>query len=340
MVVTSLYPTADRPEVGSFVAQRVEWLRRTGHVVTVVAAADYRAGGLRRHWAMLREVAAERSIAVDGVEGHVLFPAGLVAATAARLHRVPLLLYAHGSDVARSAFRSPVHRILAASAARSAQAVVANSRATAGYVRRLGVRAEIIPPGVDMDVFRPGDRSAARRKLGLSGQVPIALFLGRLDGDKGPDVFAEAVSGLVGWTGLIVGNGPLEPQLRARWPLVQYHHGIRHSAVPDWVRASDVVVVPSRSEGLGLVAVEALACGVPVIAARVGGLAEVVSHDDNGKMVDPGDPQAIRDALGELAAKGRRAQLASRARDSVASHDIRLTTASMNQLWRNLGAPT
>ena len=243
LVVTSLYPTADRPEIGPFVAQRVEWLRRTGHQVTVVAAEDYRAGGWRRHASMLRQVIAGRRIAVDGVEGHVLYPAGLVAAVAAVIHRVPLVLYAHGSDVGISAQRSPIHRILAATAARRAGAVVTNSRQTAGHVRRLGVRAQVVPPGIDLDRFAPGDRATARRSLDIPDDSPMALFLGRVDADKGPDLFAEAVSGADGWLGIMVGDGSMKDELRHRWPRIRYRDGVRHAAVPALMRAADVVKI-------------------------------------------------------------------------------------------------
>lgn len=337
LVVTSLYPTSDRPGAGLFVAQRVEWLRKTGHEVTVVAARDYRAGAIRRHLSMLRQVIDGRATTIDGVEGHVLFPAGLISAVAARIHRVPLVLYAHGSDVRLSAARSPVHRLLAATAARWAGAVVANSKETANLVRRLGTRADVIPPGVDMERFAPGDRADARRAVGIEGEDTIALFLGRLDVDKGPDLFAEAVMSAPGWLGISVGDGPMAEDLRAKWPGVAYQRAVAHDAVPAWLRAADVVVVPSRAEGLGLAAVEALACGIPVIASRVGGLPEVVEDHVTGLLVEPEDPSSIASALGELADPDVRASFGSRARTSVADHDIRLTTERMEAVWRRLG---
>jgi glycosyltransferase involved in cell wall biosynthesis len=340
LVVTSLYPTADRPDVGPFVAERVEWLRKTGHHVTLVAATDYRAGALRRHGSMLRQVLAGRSQAIDGVEGHVLFPAGLIAAVAAWLHRVPLLLYAHGSDVAVSAMRSPVHRWLARYAATRANAVVTNSNATAGQVRRLGVEATVIPPGVDMATFAPGDRVEARVAIGLPPGSRVALFLGRVDSGKGADLFADAVTGIPQWTAVLVGAGPLKAELQGSRPAIQFHEPLSHDAVPNWLRAADVVVVPSRAEGLGLAAIEALACGVPVIAARTGGLAEVVDDQVNGRLVEPNNVQAIAGALVDLADDAVRDALASRARVSVAEHDIRSTTDRMASLWSSLVAPT
>jgi glycosyltransferase involved in cell wall biosynthesis len=337
LVVTSLFPTADRPEVGPFVAQRVDWLRKTGHNVTVVAAADYRAGGFRRHISMLRQVVSGRSVAIDGVEGHVLFPAGAIAALAARVHRVPLVLYAHGSDVAISATRSPVHRVLASRVARRAQAVITNSHDTAVLVDRLGVQAMVVPPGVDFDRFSPGGGASNRAKLGLPNGARVALFLGRLDRGKGADLFAEGVSNSPGWIGVCVGDGPLAPGLRQAWPSIRYVAAVPPEDVPGWLRSADVVIVPSRRESLGLAAVEALACGVPVIAARVGGLMEIVVDGVNGRLVPPDDPSSITAVLRDMSPDAIRAELAREARGSVREHDIRLTTERMAEIWRAVG---
>src|SRR6185369_12147054 len=111
LVVTPIYPTADRPEAGAFVARRVAALRERGVQVEVAAPTSYRAGGLRRHLTILRRALVPRS-RPDGVEGHVLFVAGFIALLAARLQRRPLLIYAHGLDVRVTAQRTPVHRFL------------------------------------------------------------------------------------------------------------------------------------------------------------------------------------------------------------------------------------
>jgi len=136
LVVSSLYPTADRPEVGVFVARRVERLRHSQVDVEVLAADSYQHGAVRRHVEMA--LGCIRSNQFDAIEAHVLFPAGLVGLLAHARYRAPLIVYAHGADVRDSAWRSPVHTILAKTVARRAAFVVANSNATARQVRRLG----------------------------------------------------------------------------------------------------------------------------------------------------------------------------------------------------------
>ena len=335
-MVTSLYPTPDRPEAGAFVWRRVQALRERGVDVKVLASPSYRASPLRRHVGLLLRALVVRP-RPDGVEGHVLFVAGLIALLAARLQRRPLLIYAHGTDVRVTAHRSPVHRALARLVARSADVVVTNSAATARLVEALGVVAEVVSPGIDFERFSPGDRVATRARLRLPSDRLIALYVGGLSLRKGADAFAAAVSSLDAWLGVAVGGGELEPEIRALYPTVRLAGVVAPDDVVDWMRAADVIVVPSREEPLGLAAVEALACAIPVIASRTGGLTEVVEDEVNGLLVPPADPGAIAAALKRLEAEPLRRRFAAAGRASVARHDIRTTSEEMAMLWRRLG---
>jgi D-inositol-3-phosphate glycosyltransferase len=107
--------------------------------------------------------------------------------------------------------------------------------------------------------------------------------------------------------------------------------------VADWMRTADVVAIPSRREPLGLAAVEALACGTPVIAANVGGLREVVRDGVNGLLIPTADPGALAAALGRLADKSLRTRLGAAGPASVAGHDIRTAAAQMAEVWAELG---
>jgi glycosyltransferase involved in cell wall biosynthesis len=336
LVVTSLYPTPDRPEVGSFVARRVAALRRRGVAVRLVASGSYREGAALRHLRLLAR-AVRPGRPVDGVEGHVVFPAGSIAVLAARLRRRPCVLYAHGADVRDAARRSPVHRALASATIRLADRVVANSVSTAAVVEDLGGHAAVIPPGVDMEEFRPGDRGLARDRLGLPRDALVALYVGALIRRKGADLFADAVDRASGWLGVMVGRGELEAAIAAGHPGVRLAGPADPADVPDWMRAADVVVVPSRAEPLGLAAVEALACGIPVVAAAVDGLRDVVIDGRNGRLVPSDDVVAIAGALDALRDPAARERLAAAARASVADHDLDLAAGRMAEVWASLG---
>ncbi|HEY5891057.1 MAG TPA: glycosyltransferase [Acidimicrobiia bacterium] len=156
-------------------------------------------------------------------------------------------------------------------------------------------------PGVNHDLFAPGVRSAARIRLGWP-DVPTVLFVGRIQSLKGPDVALEAFQGIASRIGdarlVIVGAAAGDDgefvwenlQRRAKaadlGDRVTFADPVPHREMPDVYRGSDVVLVPSRSESFGLVAAEAQAAGIPVIAANVGGLPSVLPATSGGVLVD------------------------------------------------------
>jgi glycosyltransferase involved in cell wall biosynthesis len=163
------------------------------------------------------------------------------------------------------------------------------------------------------------------------------MFVGRLSELKGADVFADAVADAPGWRGVAVGTGEVERAIADHHPGIIRAGMVRPSDIPIWLRAADVVVVPSRSDALGLVAVEALACGIPVIASDVGGLAETIHDGVNGLLVVPGNPKAIIAALERIADPDFRTRLAEAAPASVAKHSIEHTTDAMAAVWAGVG---
>jgi len=171
----------------------------------------------------------------------------------------------------------------------------------------------VSPPGVDQEVFRPGDRHAGREKLGLPAEGPLVLFVGRIQPLKGPDValaaFCLLAADLPGCRLLIIG-GPSGSQGKEEMALLRaevtaagledrvlWRDPVPHRALAAAYQAADVVVVPSRSESFGLVAAEAQACGVPVVASAVGGLAHVVADGESGLLVSGWDPRDYAAAL-------------------------------------------
>jgi glycosyltransferase involved in cell wall biosynthesis len=335
LLISSLYPTPDRPDVGPFVERRVADARAHGTIVRVVAAASYR-GSVAIRYSRLAWAAMTARGTYDGVETHVLFPTGLIGLVAARLRSIPHVVYVHGSDVAVTSRRSRLHRWLTRVVARSAARVVTNSEDTAGLVRDLGVEPIVVSPGVDLARFRPGDQGAARKRTGLPADARIALFCGRLIDVKGADTFAEAMDSAHGWLGVMVGVGDLARTIEERHQAIRLVGRVASAAVPEWLRSADVVVVPSRRESLGLVAIEALACGVPVVASRVGGLVETIDHGVTGLLIPPADPGAIVDALRTLEDDELRARLGAAAPASVERHSIAQSTEAMDAVWRAL----
>src|SRR4051794_38733018 len=183
-------------------------------------------------------------------------------------------------------------------------------------------RVSVVPPGVDLEVFDPrarGGRQGARRTLGLPPWGEALLSAGRTQPLRARDVLARSAAELpagaparrerltVVVLGGPSGTGLEKPQALQELAaalgvadVVRFHPPVGRTELADWYRAADVVVVPSHSESFGLVAVEAQACGTPVVAARVGGLLTAVRDGVTGLLVDGHDPRVWSGALGGL----------------------------------------
>lgn len=192
-------------------------------------------------------------------------------------------------------------------------------------------RVDIVPPGVDLDVFHPGDRSEARRSVGVPEEAVLLLFVGRIQPLKAPDLLIRAAAMLIRRDPalrdrLVVGilGGPSGGAVRSPMALdrlaedegvadlVRFVAPTDRDTLATWMRAADVVTVPSHNESFGLVAVEAQACGAVVVATNVGGLPTAVG--DAGVLVDGHDVHAWVDALESIIDNpDRQADLSARA---------------------------
>ena len=289
LVLTTSYPRGPEDAAGRFVAEAVEHVRTGGVDVDVVSPASFRhfglayghgiVGNLRaRPWRLLlvpaflwsfRRAAAARDC--DLVHAHWL-AAGAVAATL----RKPFVVQVWGTDV-ELARRMPW---LARPVLRRARLVLAASHALADAARALGAReVRIVPSGVAIPV-----------SVGSSAEPPHVLYVGRLSAEKGVLELAEAAAGL---PLRVVGDGPLRAQVPSEGFVAPGELGA-------WFERAAVVAVPSRREGYGVVAREAMAWGRPVVASAVGGLLDAVEDGVTGVLVPPGDIGALRAALERL----------------------------------------
>lgn len=313
LFLTPMWPGPDDPDLGSFLVPIVGELRRLGHELDVVAI-DRRAGGPRRHLQLaVRGVLAARRVRPDVVFAHMLFPAGAGGLLAARAARAPLVVMAHGQDVAnldRPALRAATGPVL-----RGARSLIANSTWLAARIPRAA--DAIIDCGVDLELFSPRPRGRDPR--------PHFLCIGTLSARKQVVELAEAFARLApGGRLTFLGDGPLRGELEGR-PGVCVQGRVPHPEVAGWIARADVVCQPSRVEPFGQALLEAMAMERAVVGTIHGGHAEFVTPDA-GVLVDPADPHALLDALSEAAALGTPHPAA---RTAAAEHDVRRQAARM-----------
>jgi glycosyltransferase involved in cell wall biosynthesis len=239
-----------------------------------------------------------------------VYPDGWAAVRLARQAGLPVVLKAHGSDVLLSAaYRGRSRRTV--EAMQRADATIAVSRDLAERIGAVGVpakRIRVVYDGVNLAQFHPGSKEEARSKLGLGLQERMAVFIGNLLPVKGVDVLIQACAHLsrqgVNFVCCLIGDGPLrlplEKQVRENGlsERVRLVGPMPHATLPDWYRAADVFVLPSRSEGVPCVLLEALACGTPFVASRVGGIPEIAGLGPS-RLVASGNVEELAQAMAE-----------------------------------------
>jgi len=224
-------------------------------------------------------------------------------------------------------------------------------------------RITVIPCGVNLDLFHPIDRRRAREELGIPPDRRLLLFVGRLDPVKGLDVLLEAMCELTRRLrpcraqdlSLAVIGGDRESHLEAMMTDLSCYTEIRRElgledlvvfigsraqdALPLYYSAAEVCVMPSLYESFGMVALEAMACGTPVIASRVGGLTYTVRDGETGFLVPERDPKALAARLEELLTdEGLRRRMGERAVEVAAGYSWSVVAEAIEALYGELVA--
>ena len=286
----------------------------------------------------------------DAIHSHYWI-SGKVAMQAAKELGIPLVHTMHtmarvkNLNLAEGETPEPMIRVQGETqVVAAANALVANTDAEAASLVSLYEACpdivHVVSPGVDLYTFTPGQgRSAARTVVGLPQDSLVVSFVGRIQPHKGPEVLIRATSELVKHSPLlrhklivnIMGgasgaNTEEVDRLKelATWlaidDVVRFAPPVPRADLAQWYRAADLVVVPSYSESFGLVALEAQACGTPVVATAVGGLRTAVADGISGVLVDGHDPKAWSSVISRLLQEPQRRVLLSMGAIEHASH--------------------
>jgi len=256
----------------------------------------------------VRQIA--RGFSIDLIHAHTAYPDGFAAVMLGRALDRPTIITLHGGDVTLY-FRRYFGRKLGLWAVSHADAVIAVSSSLRSTVvddfGAEGANIEIIPNGVDVTRFAPVSRREAEKPLGLQAEVRRILYVGAITQRKGMDYLLRGFAALLPESQepvqlILVGEGDYEHQVRllARELGIAAHVvfvGKRpNDEIPLWMNASDLLVLPSLGEGFGVVLIEAMACGKPVVATACGGPEEIVTPQ-TGILVPPADERALAQAL-------------------------------------------
>jgi teichuronic acid biosynthesis glycosyltransferase TuaC len=265
----------------------------------------------------------------DIVLGSWIYPDVCGIAQALR-GRAPLVGIAQGTDV-HQYLGMRFRRRLIVDTLNRLPATITRSRDLAARLRRAGVAAERLHPiynGVDTGVFRRRDRDEGRAELGWATESPVILYVGNLLPIKNPLLLVRAHARLAAATAanpprlVMIGAGPLEAQINEECRavgsagLVELVGRKPPAEVARHMQAADLLCIPSDNEGVPNVGFEAMACGLPVVATRVGGVPEILDRPELGDLVERGDEAALVAALTDQLARPR-------PRDPIAAHAAR-----------------
>lgn len=298
LVISPMWPSEQDPDFGAFLVPHVDALRTLGHEVTVVAI-DRRGGSALKYAGLMRRaIGAAVRLRPDIVVAHTLFPAGAAGVAAATAARAPLVVMAHGQDVAnleRPAVRRATKRVIQRS-----DAVITNSDWLGDCLREHlpGTETTSISLGVDTDAFSPDSIAPAD----WPGDHPRLLCVGSLTERKNVVALADAFADLGEGSLVFVGDGELRPALEGRSGVTLVGR-VRHAAVPSWMAACDVLCQPSQVEAFGLAALEAMALERTVVASATGGPEEFIPPEA-GVLVDPTGSDALLAGLRRAIAMG------------------------------------
>lgn len=244
----------------------------------------------------------------DVIHAHSIMPDGFAAVLLGKSLRVPVVCTARGSDIHVYPFEDRFTLLATRWALRRVGRMVAVSQALRNGILEIAgpIAVDVVPNGVDLEMFCPIRKEEARKRCGIPSNGFIFTYVGSLIPGKGLEPLLEAFWSLAPLHEAklyLVGNGRLRQNLEERAQglgiadRIVFAGARPHEEIPLWLNAADCLIHPSFSEGCPNVVLEASACKCPIIATRVGGIPEIITHKDNGILVEPRDSTRLAEAM-------------------------------------------
>ena len=253
-----------------------------------------------------------KKIRFDIIHAHFIYRPGYLATILGRLFRKPVVITAHGSDVHQNLLlnqENPIFRKRTLATIKKSNWIIAVSENIKNLIEKEGVlnKTSVIPCGFSKSEFYPMDTNMCREKLSLNPDKKYILYIGNLEYIKGVDILIKAFNELCILDPrlelLIIGDGAERKALEKQVHEYSIDKRIRflgrrkHTEIPLFINASDVVAIPSRNEGRPVIVFESLACGTAVVASRVGGIPETIVNDTLGILVDAENTVALANGI-------------------------------------------
>jgi glycosyltransferase involved in cell wall biosynthesis len=315
-VISNMYPSKEHKSWGIFVKNQVEALRNRGLTVEVIAIDNPNKGKLnliKKYGKWFLTFAFHllfKGSRTSVVHAHYVFPSGWLAKWYKKWFGARMIVTAHGGDIDKMVKKNQrIYHMTKSILTEADEVIAVGEELYATLVKDFGIPKEklsLINMGVNLDVFHPLDKAEARKRCGVKdNEIPL-LFVGNIIEQKGLNELVEAFASLKeenpDYALYIIGSNKdqnyfqkLQQRITQLGITESVHFlGTKNQAeVACWMAASEVFILPSHIEGFGLVAVEAMACGTPVVGTNVGGLKYLLDHG-NGVLVEVKDAVSLK----------------------------------------------
>ncbi|MFP7297232.1 glycosyltransferase [Neobacillus niacini] len=321
LIISNMYPSEHSPTFGIFVKNQVVALRKEGVQVDVLAitnASTKKQDVIFKYlsWLFRGIFLLFKGYRYKTVHAHYVFPSGLIGLLFKLLWRSKLVVTAHGGDIDKMAKKSPLIQKVTKHILKKSDTVIAVGQRLYQEIQE-HYRIEpnkllLLSMGVNTNIFRKiAEKETMKSKLKINKDIPVILFVGNITRDKGlielvkafalvKKQISQAELHLIGSTK----NKPFVEELTSiikeeRIEGIVFHDPKPQEEIAEWMNAGDVFVLPSYIEGFGLVALEAMACGTPVVASNVGGLSYLLNNN-SGILIPPHNSQALSKGISQV----------------------------------------
>ncbi len=318
VILSNMYPTKNHPTFGIFVKNQVEQLKNAGMNVEVIAIDEPGKGKVltikkylswfMRSMAFLMKNKNEISL----THAHYAFPTGVLSFIGKKVFNIPYVVTVHGGDIDKMAKKNVViNRMTRRILTNASQVIVVGERLKKEVIRGFHVqeaRVDVLSMGVDTSVFKKHSQEEVRKELGIPLAEKIVLFVGNVIREKGVSELIQAYGKMkqqYGESRLYIVGSQRDTQFVEELTEVirkegihdvYFHQPLSQEQLAKWMSAADVLALPSYHEGFGLVALEAMATGTPVVGSDVGGLSYLL-NDGAGILTRPKEVASLAEGL-------------------------------------------